>query len=379
MRTALLYAGFALTGVVTTMLGPLLPTLIVAWQIDDVRAGALFTAQFTGALVGLAATSVLLRRLGVRRLLVAGFAVVALGVAGLAVAGWPAATAAVFLYGAGMSLTIPTINLHVAETNPEQRAEALNVLNFVWGVGALGSPFLVKGLGLFGFVAPLAIFSVASAAVAAAFAVSGADEVARQATVARPSARAWRDPMLALACAISYFYVGAENAVSGWVVAYVERRETAPAFAGALAFSLFWGALLLGRAMAPLVLRWTSGPRLVLAGTLVATTGAAALPAVSHWAAVAAAAAVAGLGFATILPTTFATFMERFGERAERIVSLVFVSSTLGGATLPWCVGAVSARAGDLRVGLLVPVAACLAMVALQAGVLSVVRDRRPR
>jgi fucose permease len=88
---------------------------------------------------------------------------------------------------------------------------------------------------------------------------------------------------------------------------------------------------------------------------------------------------VAGLGFATILPTTFATFMEHFGEGAERIVSLVFVSSTLGGATLPWCVGAVSARAGDLRAGLLVPVAACLAMIALQAAVLAALRrGRRP-
>jgi fucose permease len=374
VRTALLYAGFALTGVVTTMLGPLLPTLISAWSIDDARAGTLFTAQFTGALVGLAATSALLGRLGVTRLIVGGFAVVALGVIGLAAGGWPAGAAAVFAYGAGLSLVIPTINLHVAETNPERRAEALNVLNFVWGAGALVSPFLVRGLGRFGLVAPLAVFSFASAAVAAALAAAPADEAPRKADVAGPRPRAWRDPLLALVCAISYLYVGAENAVSGWVVAYVERRETAPAFAGALAFSLFWGALLVGRAAAPLALRATTGPRLVLAGAVVATAGAAALPAAGHWAAIAAAAAVAGLGFATILPTTFATFMEHFGERAERIVSLVFVSSTLGGATLPWCVGAVSARAGDLRLGLLVPVAACLAMVALQAGVLAILR-----
>ena len=76
----------------------------------------------------------------------------------------------------------------------------------------------------------------------------------------------------------------------------------------------------------------------------------------------------------TVLPTTFAIFMEHFGERADRVVSLVFASSTLGGATLPWCVGAISARAGDLRVGLVVPVAACVAMLALQAGVIAVTR-----
>ena len=94
MRAALLYAGFALTGVVTTMLGPLLPTLISAWSIDDARAGGLFTAQFAGALVGLAATSALLGRLGTTRVIVGGFAVVAVGVIGLAPAGWPAAYSA---------------------------------------------------------------------------------------------------------------------------------------------------------------------------------------------------------------------------------------------------------------------------------------------
>ncbi len=377
MRRALLYLGFALTGVVTTMLGPLLPALQSAWQIDDARAGTLFTAQFAGAFVGLGATSALIRRLGVTRLLVVGFAVVALGVLGIAAGSYQAGVVSVFAYGAGMSLVIPTINLYVAETNPERRAEALNVLNFVWGAGALASPFLIAVLGRLGFVWPIATFSAISAVIAAALAAEPDDAPVRAPATDASAPRAWREPLLPLACAISFLYVGAENSVAGWVVAYTKRSEGSPEFAGTLALALFWGALLVGRAAAPLVLRRVSGARLVLAAIVVATVGAATLPAVGHWGAIAVASAVAGLGFATVLPTTFAIFLEHLGERADRVMSLLFVSSTLGAATLPWCVGAISARTGDLRVGLLVPVAACVVMLATQVGVLAVTRDRR--
>src|SRR5207248_7190488 len=50
---------------------------------------------------------------------------------------------AVSILGIGYGLTTPAGNLRTAEINPESSASALNVVNAVWGIGAMSSPFLV--------------------------------------------------------------------------------------------------------------------------------------------------------------------------------------------------------------------------------------------
>ena len=57
------YGSFILIGVLNTFLGPALPVLSARWQLNDAQAGSLFFAQFSGALIGSAATGWLLRRL----------------------------------------------------------------------------------------------------------------------------------------------------------------------------------------------------------------------------------------------------------------------------------------------------------------------------
>ena len=46
------HLGFAVHGVVTTLLPPILPALGVAWALDDAQLGRLFTAQFVGSMAG---------------------------------------------------------------------------------------------------------------------------------------------------------------------------------------------------------------------------------------------------------------------------------------------------------------------------------------
>ena len=64
----LLHAGFLLIGVVTTLLGPILPMLAIKWSLDDAELGLFFMAQFTGAIVGSALSSRMIVRTGLLRL-----------------------------------------------------------------------------------------------------------------------------------------------------------------------------------------------------------------------------------------------------------------------------------------------------------------------
>jgi fucose permease len=75
----------------------------------------------------------------------------------------------------------------------------------------------------------------------------------------------------------------------------------------------------------------------------------------------------AGLGLASVYPIFISWLSKWYGERARRLGGVMFSVAALGGATMPWTVGFISQRAHSLRVGLLVPLCGCVAMIALIA------------
>ena len=139
----LLHSGFLLIGVVNTLLGPILPMLAARWHLDDGKVGSLFIAQFTGAIIGSALSSPMIERVGLLRLMACGYAVMAAAVACLSVSSWQIGLLSVFSSGFALGLTVPATNLLVAEINSERRAAALNILNFVWALGAVAGPPLI--------------------------------------------------------------------------------------------------------------------------------------------------------------------------------------------------------------------------------------------
>src|SRR6266568_2448234 len=137
-------AGFILAGVLTTLLGPILPWLQSPWALTDAQCGFLFTAQFLGSLLGVIATTALLPRRGYPPVVMTAFLLMAAGVSALGFGHWPVGWLFVFIYGAGLGLIIPSGNLYVAEAAGEQRAAALNYLNLAWGIGAVICPLIVS-------------------------------------------------------------------------------------------------------------------------------------------------------------------------------------------------------------------------------------------
>src|SRR5580692_1329505 len=98
---SLLLAGFVLTGVVCTMLGPLLPLLSARWSLTDARAGYLFSAQYSGSMLGVWASSFLMSRRGHRSSLVFGMGLMALGSATLSAPSWILAVLSAACFGIG--------------------------------------------------------------------------------------------------------------------------------------------------------------------------------------------------------------------------------------------------------------------------------------
>jgi len=79
----LLFAGFVLSGIATTIVGPMLPIFIRRWSLDDGQAGLFSSIQFLAALGGTLASSMIAAWRGYKPPLVLGYALMGGGLASL--------------------------------------------------------------------------------------------------------------------------------------------------------------------------------------------------------------------------------------------------------------------------------------------------------
>ncbi|HEX9960730.1 MAG TPA: MFS transporter, partial [Pyrinomonadaceae bacterium] len=133
----LLYFGFLASGVVTVLIGQVLPILSDRLMLDDTQAGYFFIAQFSGSLAGTLLMQPVVRRFGFGSATALGFAAMMLGVLGLNFDSPHLCLAAFAVNGFGIGVTLPSINMLTVELNPLNITRALNFLNFFWGVGAI--------------------------------------------------------------------------------------------------------------------------------------------------------------------------------------------------------------------------------------------------
>jgi MFS transporter, FHS family, glucose/mannose:H+ symporter len=365
---SLLFAAFVVNGVVTVILGPVLPILIARWGLSDSRAGLFFPTQFVGSWLGTLVSSALIARTGYRLAIGIGYAMLGLGVAGLSSHNQYGALAACAVYGFGYGLLTPGTNLYVAETGGDKRASALNLLNFTWGIGAVACPPLVL-LALRGHHLSLFLWMVTAAGCAIALAVflapwsrqSGAENISTAETVDE------RDvPHVGIILAALFFiYVGAEQSTGGWVAALAKRVGSGAGTSYTIVPMFFYVGLLIGRGLAPLALRRTRENNLVLMALSLAAVGMAIILRASTIGVIEIGATLAGLGLASLYPIFIAWLSHWYGERARKIGGVMFALAALGGAFAPWLVGFISERTGSLRVGLLVPLVSVITMIVL--------------
>ncbi|PYX00161.1 MAG: hypothetical protein DMG86_13015 [Acidobacteria bacterium] len=249
-----------------------------------------------------------------------------------------------------------------------RRAAALNLLNFSWGIGAVGCPFVVAALQgsqrtsllLFGMTVCLGFVAISLGCIR-----MPADTKGNSKKEVPLDKKIWTNRFVPILGALFFIYVGTESSIGGWVASYARRIDTGSGTFWALTPSFFWGALLLGRALAPALLRRVGETTLASAGLVLASLGVLVLLIANSLAVVVVAASVAGLGLASVFPINIAMLSQWFGEMASHVGPMMFALSSLGGATVPWLVGALSSRFGSLRVGLTVPLLGSVVMLFL--------------
>jgi FHS family glucose/mannose:H+ symporter-like MFS transporter len=359
------HAAFWPVGVVTVLLSPLLPTLSARWALNYSQAGALFTTQFLASTIAVGFSGMLIARWGFRAAMSVGLLVMSVSVGFLLAGSRVLGIICIAGYGTGLGFAVPAANLAVAEVNSERRSSALNLLNFSWSAGAVACPFLVAAADKTRHV-PFLLLIVAAFSFLVALAIAAMPS--RMGKSRPPNAATdgssidWKHRSLPILLALFFLYVGTENAFGGWVASYATSLRTMSLAVSVMTPSFFYSALMVGRWLAPFLLRkWHDLP-VAKAGLVLACAGMAGLMGSHSLLQVALSASAAGLGLSSVYPITISFLSKVFGAHASRVGSVAFSVANIGGACLPWLVGLSSSHFSSLKAGLAVPLIGSAAM-----------------
>ena len=352
---------FVILGIVTTLLGPILPLLSVHWSISIAQAGILFSWQFMSSVVGALLSGTVVAKRSFKAAIVLGIVLCLVGVASLVTADWTLGRFAVGCYGLGLGLALPAINLAVAEVNQTRQAASVSILNFAWGIGAIAGPKLLRLAHDLTSYLILVSGAVLIALAAASFQPMPAGSRQDHRPEAMVSNSVWNlVPLLAISM---FLYCGVESAISGWI-ATLALPNFANAYIATNANVAFWIFFLAGRAFAPAVLRRVREQKFLLISILISAAGVVTFYFAHNQAAVLVACALAGVGVGPGFPLLIARVSELIGTQ-HPATTVCFAFAGIGAGLLSTFVGLLGAHLGQPRAGLLLPLLALALLVPL--------------
>lgn len=342
------YVGFISLGLPDTVLGAAWPAMRAELGLPLDTAGALLLVSTAGVVLSSSLSSWLRACWGTGSVLVISTVLAATALLSTALASlWVLLLVAALLAGLGGGAIDASLNDHVARN---YGARHLSWLHACWGIGAASAPLVVASVLATGTSWRYAYGALAAVELLLSLSFLRTAPLWRElADVAPREAQHEHLPLqwpMVASVLLFYLYGGLEAGAGLWTSSLlIGTRGTSPAVAGA-AVALFWSALTVGR-IAIGVRADAIGPaRALRYSTYLAllATCLLALPRTPVWFASLALAAL-GLALAPIYPLAMHDTPTRFGAVwGTRLVGYQVAAASLGIATLPWLIGALTAR-----------------------------------
>jgi FHS family L-fucose permease-like MFS transporter len=370
-----LFLAYFTFGMITNVLGVVIPEVIKEYNLSLFAAGILAFAFFLAYGLCSIPAGLLMDRLGTRPMVL--FGVLLMGVGCLVVAwarSYPLMVAMIFAVGVGVTVLQTAGNplIQLLDRLENYHRNLTLTIGFC-GIGAFLGPFILAfftGTGrpwqtLYLFFAALSFLLLVLLTVSKfpERAATSSDRIRFD-----QLGKLLRNPIVLTYCLGIFFYVGAEVGTASWIVKFFERvhgvtgevaqvgaaslfRRVLPTLP-ALIVALFWGLQGVGRLVSGAVLNRFGSLRilrlysfLALALLLAATFGPKNVTAVGF----AACGFFTSVLFTLIFSGTINSFTENQGT-----ISGLLCTACLGGAIMPPLVGLVGDHFG-LRAAMLVP------------------------
>ncbi|WP_163509954.1 MFS transporter [Fodinicola acaciae] len=363
------FATMVAMGLLISALGPLLPVIRGEFQIGPQLAGFLVAGNPLGCIAGTLLSMLLSHRIAARWLLVGTGLTLALGLLGAALApAWWLLFAAFVVMGIGYGAGTNLVNGVVAVAYGSRAAGVLNLMNGVFGVGAVVGPFVVSLVGgsrlaYLPYVLVALLAAVLMWRLPSSYATAASPEPDARRVAPRP---AWG--RLAATAAMLGAYTATEVSASSFATTHVLATGVS-VDAAVRATAMFYIGLAAGRLLvSPVASRIGSGRLMLICAALA--SGCLVLAWVAPLGGLTYVLVGAAMG--PVFPTVLAWVSEQaFGRNA---LPVVLTAANVGGLILPPLIGTVIAAVGAAAAPL--PMAVSVGLSAVLIAVVTSARGR---
>ena len=354
MLTSMQIAALAVAGMCHALLGSVKVPLARKLDIDEARVGGLVSVFGFTLIPTVLAAGFLVDALGQQAVLSGGFVLVIVSLSLLAwLNSYRTALLAVLILGIGWSglvivlnVTSPPAFLPAAE-NPRRMAYAMNMGDFIFGMGAFLTPLLavllIRTAGLRRTFLVLASFAVIPLLLTLGVdwerLVSQSTE-----TVAGGLSILLSDPVVWLCCLAFFCHVPVEASVATWATTLMTDRGVGEARASTL-LSVFWLTFMASRLITALALPAGADTTLVVAMAALSIAFTLGIALSRSAALTSTMVVVAGLVLGPIFPTLIAILFTHVSPSLHgRAVGLFFCIGGIGWTLIPILIGAYAKR-----------------------------------
>ncbi|MGB7751628.1 MAG: MFS transporter [Candidatus Acidiferrales bacterium] len=364
-------------GMLSAMLGTILPDLSDRFRLSPRQNGTIAFAQALGLIIASLGVGPLLDNEGKKLGVMIGLALIAAALFALPrSSGFRSILLLLFLLGVGGGIVVTGANALVSDVGEAHRATALNMVNLFFGLGGLATPFIAANLFGRNWVRlcyTIAALTVVSLAIEASTKMP--EPTRGGGFVLADAAPVLGRPLLFLLGLFLFLYVSCEVGIWNWLPRHLIAQgipESRALNILSLGFAL---GLLIGRVgVSPILIRVPAITVLRFASIVMAISTFLMLR-LSNPLTAAILVFLAGLSMAPVFPTTLAIVGDNFPRMAGTAIGFVITCGWIGLAVSSRIVGFIAG--GDprrLKRALLVIPASAVLMVVLDLAIQHVLR-----
>lgn len=241
---------FAVNGLYSMILGPLLPTISNEYGLSNTLSGGLLSAHQAGTLIAGFLAGILPVYLGRKRSIILLCTFVIIGFATVIITGNPILLLLSFLFTGLSRGSISNFNNSTVNEVSGSSPSALSLLHSVFAIGAILAPFLVMTTntlaGDYGWRLALIFIIILAIISMVLFSRMKLEDTSSR----HKKALAYdflRDKHFLIGAGILFFYLCAEATITGWLVKYFVDTDLMTNAYAQMLNSLLWVVILAGR------------------------------------------------------------------------------------------------------------------------------------